>query len=90
MHSSGSPMKIEDKLGADFKEEDLSEEYKLPEVTRLPMPEPMPRDEHGKLVDTRIPADLKPPKKPSSSELSAILQVVLTKHIKRMVQSCTC
>lgn len=55
-------MKHEEKIienKDDIKTEDNSES----DVTNLPLPESMPLDKEGNLIDTRIPQDLKPPEK---------------------------
>lgn len=52
-------MKCEDKI-AEVKEENIKIEDKEEEIKSLPLPEQMPIDHNGKLIDTRIPADLKP------------------------------
>jgi len=52
-------VKCEDKI-AEVKEENIKIEDKEEEIKSLPLPEQMPIDHNGKLIDTRIPADLKP------------------------------
>ena len=52
-------MKCEEKID-EVKEENIKIEDKEEEIKSLPIPEPMPVDHDGKLVDTRIPIDLKP------------------------------
>lgn len=54
--------------------EEITEDDKVPDVTELPMPEPMPKDDDGEIVDTRIPSDLKPPKKSNNLDFLLIFQ----------------
>lgn len=55
--------------------EDVSkiEESSEADVNSLPLPETMPVDEEGNMIDTRIPFDLKPPGKPKSSDFLNIV-----------------
>ena len=67
-NSSSSPTKVEDK-GAESKE-DISkiEETSETDVNNLPLPEAMPIEEEGQMIDTRIPLELKPPRKSKSTD----------------------
>ncbi len=55
--------------------EDVSkiEEVSEADVNSLPLPESMPVDEEGNMIDTRIPLDLKPPGKSKSSDFLNIV-----------------
>jgi len=73
---------MEEKMSSVELKEEATEEPKVPDVTELPIPEPMPKDDEGEIVDTRIPSDLKPPKKSSNLDFLLIfqsLQVTLQK-----------
>ena len=67
-NSSSSPTKVEDK-GAESKE-DISkiEETSETDVNNLPLPKAMPIEEEGQMIDTRIPLELKPPRKSKSTD----------------------
>ena len=61
---SQSPTKTEDKAKTN---ESTDDEPKAPvEVTSLPLPEPMPVDDDGENIDTRIPIIINPLKKSST------------------------
>ena len=47
----------------------------------LPPPEPMPKDEDGNIIDTRIPINLKPPEKLSSLDFLVNRVFLLTLYI---------
>ncbi|XP_046444871.1 protein lin-37 homolog isoform X1 [Daphnia pulex] len=66
--NANSPKKLEDK-GAEVKEDLKLEENGEAFVNSLPLPEAMPLDEEGNIVDTRIPFDLKPSGKSKSLDL---------------------
>ncbi|KAI9551638.1 hypothetical protein GHT06_021973 [Daphnia sinensis] len=79
--SANSPKKVEEK-GIDVKEDVLkTEESSEASVNSLPIPEPMPLNKGGKVIDTRIPVDLKP------SEKSKSLDFLLNLHEDAAVPS---
>lgn len=65
---------MEEKMSSVELKEEITEDDKVPDVTELPMPEPMPKDDDGEIVDTRIPSDLKPPKKSNNLDFLLIFQ----------------
>jgi hypothetical protein len=53
--------------------DDLMKELDEPtEVTSLPKPDPMPVDDDGEIIDTRIPIIINPPKKSSTLDFLSI------------------
>lgn len=75
--SANSPKKLEDK-GAEIKEDLKLEENSEAFVNSLPLPEAMPHDEEGNIIDTRIPIDLKPSGK--SKSLDLLLNVCISEQ----------
>jgi len=63
-----SSIKCEEKI-SEVKEENIKIEDKEEEIKSLPLPEEMPVDHDGKVIDTRIPVDLKPLVKQTSGYL---------------------
>lgn len=58
--------------GTDVKEDACkTEENNETDVLSLPLPEPMPLDLEGNLIETRIPLDLKPTGKSKSPDFLA-------------------
>lgn len=83
LYRVGSPSKggSEDK-GSEIKEDIIKiEETSEGDVNSLPLPEPMPLDEEGNSVETRIPLNLKTPGKSIKSS-DFLLQSVRLKYIK--------
>lgn len=59
--------------GTEIKEDVCkTEENNEADVNSLPLPEPMPLDQEGNMIETRIPLDLKPTRKTKSSDLPSV------------------
>ena len=71
--NSQSSIKCEEKI-SEVKEENIKIEDKEEEIKSLPLPEEMPVDHDGKVIDTRIPVDLKPLVKQTSGYLMVLFK----------------
>lgn len=85
--SPSKTLKMEEKMSSVELKEEITEDDKVPDVTELPMPEPMPKDDDGETVDTRIPSDLKPPKKSNNLDFLLIFQSLQDEEAGPSVQS---
>lgn len=74
--------------GVDVKEDILkNEESSEAFVNSLPVPEVMPLNKGGKVIDTRIPVDLKPNEK--SKSLDFLLNLHVSFHYKVLIETHT-
>ena len=78
-----SPIKTEDKGKSAETTEDGLVETKEVEVTSLPKPDPMPVDDDGEIIDTRIPIVINPPKKTATLDILINQNQVRKKKIRK-------